>query len=132
MADTMGTAPGFIDHPDHNVDLSDCTRRQRAIFGGRVIADSADALIMQEASYPQVVYFPRGDVCMDLLERTDNSSYCPFKGNASYWSIPGEDEAGRNIAWSYEAPYEEMAALKDYIAFYADRVKIGPQSKPAA
>lgn len=125
-------APGFIDHPDHRIDLSECAERQRAIFDKLVIADSARALIVQEADYSPVIYFPPGDVNMELLERTDNASHCPFKGDASYWSIIGgnaaEKDKGENAAWSYQAPYDEMARLRGYIAFYADRVTVGPQS----
>ena len=124
--ETMGAAPGFADHPGHTIDLSVCAERQRAIFEGNVIADSTKALIVREASYPPVIYFPRGDVRMDLLEPTSHVTYCPFKGDASYWSIIDGGEKGENVAWSYQEPYDEMTALKDYIAFYPDRVKIGP------
>lgn len=118
-------APGFADHPGHTIDLAPCPERQRALFGDRVIADSERATLVREASYPPVIYFPRGDVNMDLLEPTDNASYCPFKGDASYFSIIGDGESGENAAWSYQTPYDEMTALKDYIAFYPDRVTVG-------
>lgn len=127
LGPTPGPAPGFADHPGHNIDIAPCPGRQRALFGGMVVADSAHSLIVREADYPPVIYFPRGDVNMDLLQQTDHSSHCPFKGDASYWSIAGGDgESGENAAWSYPAPYDEMTALKGYIAFYADRVRVGP------
>ncbi len=124
-----GPAPGFADHPDHKIDLAPCPERQRAVFADVVIADSTEALVMREASCPPVIYFPRRDVNMNLLEPTANSSYCPFKGEASYWSLTGgagRGKGGRNAAWSYQTPYDEMTALKGYVAFYADRVRVGP------
>jgi uncharacterized protein (DUF427 family) len=130
-ANRAGKAPGFADHPDHMVDLQPCPERQCAIFADLVLADSSGALVMREADYPPVIYFPRRDVRMNLLEPTDRASYCPFKGKASYWSVSGaagaaaSDKERENIAWSYQAPYDEMAALQGYIAFYADRVRIG-------
>jgi uncharacterized protein (DUF427 family) len=126
---TPGPGPGFAEHPDHNIDLEQCPERQRAIFADVIIADSMHALVMREANYPPVIYFPRGDVNMNFLEPTDNASYCPFKGNASYWSVTSGavgDQGGKNAAWSYQTPYDEMAALKGYVAFYADRVRVGP------
>ncbi len=123
---TTNPAPGFTDHPGHIIDLEESSVRQRALFGALLLADSAHALVVREANYPPVIYFPRGDVNMDLLQETAHSSYCPFKGDASYWSIAGGEESGENAAWSYLAPYDEMTALKGYIAFYADRVRVGP------
>ena len=122
-----GPAPGFADHPAHNIDIAPCPGRQRALFGDDVIADSKRALIVREADYPPVIYFPRGDVNMALLQPTSHSSHCPFKGDASYWSIAGGDgKSGENAAWSYQTPYDEMTALKGHVAFYADRVRAGP------
>ncbi len=123
---TRNPAPGFVDHPGHVIDLEQNPGRQRALFGKAVLADSKHALIVREANYPPVIYFPRDDVNMDLLQATDRSSYCPFKGDASYWSVAGGGEPGENAAWSYPAPYDEMTALKGHIAFYADRVRVGP------
>lgn len=123
---TTNPAPGFGDHPGHVIDLEQSPERQRALFGELELADSAHALIVREANYPPVIYFPRDDVNMDLLQETGHSSYCPFKGDASYWSIVGGGETGENAAWSYAAPYDEMTALKGHIAFYADRIRVGP------
>lgn len=113
-------APGFAEHPGHKIDLAPAGGRVRAIFGGATIADSARALVMREGSYPPVTYFPRADVHMELLTPTSRHTSCPFKGEASYWSLAGAD----NVAWSYEAPYDEMTEIKDYIAFYADKVEL--------
>jgi uncharacterized protein (DUF427 family) len=87
-----------------------------------MIADTLDALILQEASYPPVQYIPRKDVDMRLLQRTDHSSYCPFKGDASYYSIPGGGDKSVNAVWSYENPYPAVGQIKEYVAFYPSRV----------
>jgi uncharacterized protein (DUF427 family) len=77
---------------------------------------------LKEASYPAVNYIPREDVDMTLLERTDHSTYCPYKGDCSYFSIHIGGDAGRNAVWSYETPYPAVAGIKDRLAFYPDRV----------
>lgn len=113
-------APGFARHPGHKIVLTPAGGRMRAVFGGMTVADSSRALIMREGSYPPVAYFPREDVRMELFAATDHHTTCPFKGEASYWSVDGAE----NVAWSYESPYDEMAEIKDYVAFYADKVAV--------
>jgi len=112
-------APGFQKKPEHRIDVQPARRRLRVTFEGESIADTSDALAMKEGSYPVVYYFPRKDVKMDRLERTSHSTHCPFKGDASYFSLKGGPQ---NAVWSYEQPYDEMAAIKDYLAFYPDKV----------
>ena len=77
---------------------------------------------MHEAAYPAVQYIPRKDVDMALLDRTDHTTYCPYKGDCSYYSIPLGGERSVNAVWSYEAPYAAVAPIKDYLAFYPNRV----------
>ena len=89
---------------------------------GRVIADTRRALTLKEASYPAVQYIPRQDVDMALLQRTDHATYCPYKGECAYYSIPAGGERAVNAVWTYEKPYEAVAAIKDHLAFYPDRV----------
>ena len=89
---------------------------------GRTIADTKGALALKEASYPVVQYIPRKDVDMSLLERTHHSTYCPYKGDCSYYSIPLGGARSVNAVWTYEAPYAAVAEIKDYVAFYPDRV----------
>jgi uncharacterized protein (DUF427 family) len=115
-------APGFANHPDYRVDFEPCAKRVRAVFGGETIACSTRVMLMRETRYMPVYYFPRVDVRMDLLTRTDHSSFCPFKGDASYWTIDAGSQTAENAAWSYEAPYQETAPIKDTMAFYWDRV----------
>jgi uncharacterized protein (DUF427 family) len=93
--------------------------RVRVVLRGEAIADSRDALALKEGSYPTVYYIPRKDVKMDRLERTSHSTHCPFKGDASYFSFKGGPE---NAVWSYEQPFDEMMAIKSYLAFYSDKV----------
>ncbi len=87
-----------------------------------MVADSTKALTLREAAYPPVQYIPRGDVDMSLLQRTDHATYCPYKGDCSYFSIAAAGERGTNAVWTYEAPFEAVAAIKDHLAFYPDRV----------
>ncbi len=111
-----------IPGPDHPITIERSAARITVSLGGRVLADSKDALVLREAAYPPVLYIPRKDVEMALLERTDHASYCPYKGDAAYYSIPSGGERSANAVWTYEAPYESVAAIKDNLAFYPDRV----------
>ena len=92
------------------------------IVGGKVIADTVEALTLSEAGYAGVQYIPRRDVDMTALARSDHTTYCPYKGEASYFSIPIGGERSTNAVWTYETPFPAMAAIKDYVAFYPDRV----------
>jgi uncharacterized protein (DUF427 family) len=87
-----------------------------------VVADSRNVLVLREASYPAVLYVPRADVDMSLLQKTDHETYCPYKGECSYYSIPSGGERSKNAVWSYETPYEVAIPIKDHLAFYPDRV----------
>ena len=93
----------------------------RVTCNGELIAESREALAMNEGSYPRVYYFPRQDVKMERLVRTSHKTHCPFKGDASYFSVVGGAE---NAVWSYEQPYDEMAPIKGLLAFYPDKVEI--------
>ena len=93
--------------------------RVRVTVSGEIIADTRDALALKEGSYPVVYYIPRKDVKMDRLARTSHSTHCPFKGDASYFSLKGGPD---NAVWSYEKPFDEMAAIKDHLAFYPSKV----------
>jgi uncharacterized protein (DUF427 family) len=95
----------------------------RVTLKGELIAESRDALAMKEGSYPTVYYFPRKDVKMDRLVRTSHKTHCPFKGDASYYSLKDGPE---NAVWSYEAPYDEMLAIRERLAFYPDKFEIRP------
>jgi uncharacterized protein (DUF427 family) len=93
--------------------------------GGAILGESREALELTEGSYPFVIYFPRGDVAMAFLDRTEKSSTCPWKGQASYYSIVTESRTLDNAAWSYEDPKPEVEAIRGHIAFHAsDDVKV--------
>ena len=109
-------------HPEYRVDFESCPRRLRALFAGASVADSGRAMYMLEGGHVPVYYFPRADVRVDLMRRTDHATFCPFKGEASYWSIAAGGRVAENAAWSYETPFEEVAGIKDYVAFYWDQM----------
>lgn len=119
-------APGFVERPDHRVDLVPETRRVRVVFAGAVIADSTAALRVEETGHAAVHYVPRKDVRLDLLRPTGHHTRCPFKGEASYWTIEvpegGAVRRSENAVWGYPAPYDEVAGLAEYVAFYDIRV----------
>jgi uncharacterized protein (DUF427 family) len=111
-----------IPNADHPITIEPNPGRVRVMAGGKVIADTLDALTLRESDYAPVQYVPRGDVNMELLARTDNATYCPYKGDASYYSIAAGGERAVNAVWTYEAPYDAVATIKDHLAFYPDRV----------
>src|SRR5215475_6530294 len=117
----MNPAPGFKQRPDHRIVTKPAGRRVQVILNGKVVADTTNAIRMEEGTYPAVYYFPRGDVKMDRLERTSHKTHCPFKGDASYYSL---EDGAQNAVWSYEAPYDEMQSIADLLAFYPDKVEI--------
>ncbi|MBD9651542.1 DUF427 domain-containing protein [Ensifer sp. ENS09] len=118
----MSDKPIKIPGPDHPITTERNPARVVVTLGGRVIADTRNALTLREASCPAVQYIPREDTDMSLLERTDHSSHCPYKGDASYFSIPLGGELSRNAVWTYEDPHPAVAAIKGRLAFYPDRV----------
>jgi len=114
--------PIKVPGPSHPITIERNPNRVVVSAGGRVVADTQDALTLREASYQPVQYIPRKDVDMALLVRTDHATYCPYKGDCAYFSIPLGDERATNAVWSYEAPYAAVAVIKDHLAFYPDRV----------
>ena len=114
--------PVMIPGPNHPIDIAPSGTRVRVIVGGQVVADTRDALSLREASYPPVLYVPRKDVDMGALEKTTHSTYCPYKGDAGYFSIPSGGRRADNAVWTYEDPFDAVLAIKDHVAFYPDRV----------
>jgi uncharacterized protein (DUF427 family) len=113
------SAPGWKRFPRHRITARPAGVRVRVTVKGEVIADTRDAVRLDEDGYHSVYYIPRRDVKMERLARSDHRSACPFKGEASYYSLLDGPE---NAVWSYEQPYDEMAAIKDLVAFYPDKV----------
>ena len=133
MALTLGTGPfgeksaGAFNFEvtaprEHVLYLEDSPRRVRAVFGGETVADSTRVKLLHETGHLPVYYFPQGDVRMDLLVPTDHSTHCPFKGDASYFTVNGGGLVRENAAWSYEEPFPSVAAIKEYLAFYPEKV----------
>jgi uncharacterized protein (DUF427 family) len=108
--------------PDHPISIEANPSRVVVKVGGKAIADTRDALALREAGYPPVQYIPRRDVNMAALTRSEHTTYCPYKGDASYYSIQAGEIRSLNAVWTYETPFEAMAQIKDYVAFYPDRV----------
>jgi uncharacterized protein (DUF427 family) len=108
--------------PDHPITIQPNPARVVVSVGGRVVADTRKALTLREASLPPVHYVPRKDVDMSLLERTHHATYCPYKGDCAYYSIPLGGARSVNSVWTYEAPYSAVSDIKDHLAFYSDRV----------
>jgi len=108
--------------PDHPITIARNAKRVRVIFAGQTIADTTRALTLREAGYAPVYYIPRADVAMNLLKATAHASYCPYKGDANYFSIEAGGRNAENAVWSYEQPYPAMNEIKEYLAFYPSRV----------
>jgi uncharacterized protein (DUF427 family) len=122
MGSNPTAKPVRLPGPDHPITIERNAARVVVSVAGCVIADTRDALTLREASYPPVQYVPRRDVDMALLARSDHATYCPYKGDAAYYSIPLGGERSVNAVWTYEAPYDAVAAIADHVAFYPDRV----------
>jgi uncharacterized protein (DUF427 family) len=120
--ETMSPNPIKTPGPDHPIRIERNPSRVVVTLAGKVVADTVHALTLREAGYPPVHYIPREDVDMAALERTQHSTYCPYKGDASYYSICAGGERSVNAIWTYEHPYEAVAAIRDCVAFYPDRV----------
>src|SRR6476660_2666352 len=108
--------------PDHPISIERNANRVVVTVAGRIVADTRKGLTLREASYPPIQYIPREDVDMTLLARTDHATYCPYKGECAYYSIPLGGARSTNAVWTYESPYAAVAAIENYLAFYPDRV----------
>jgi uncharacterized protein (DUF427 family) len=119
---TPNTRTVKIPGPDHPITIERNPSRVVVTVAGRIIVDTRDALTLREAHYPPVFYVPRKDVDFALLERTEHSTYCPYKGDAAYFSIPSGGERAVNAIWTYESPYPAVEPIRQHLAFYSDRV----------
>lgn len=120
----MSDRPVLHPGPDHPITVEPNPNRVVVTSNGTTLADTSDALTLREASYPAVFYIPLADLDESLLERTDHVTYCPYKGEASYFSVPSLGAPGENVIWQYQDPYAAVSEIKDRVAFYADRVTI--------
>lgn len=113
-----------IPGPDHPITIAANPKRVRVSVGGEVIAETDRALTLKEASYPAVQYIPREDAVPSKLQRTAHSTYCPYKGAASYFSIVSGDKTLENAIWTYETPYDSVKQIAGHLAFYPDKVMV--------
>jgi uncharacterized protein (DUF427 family) len=111
-----------IPGPDHPITISPAEGKVRVAVAGRTVAESTRALRLEEKGYPVVYYLPRNDAHMSLLVRTTHYTYCPYKGDCSYYSIPIGGSRSENAVWTFERPHEAVAGIKEYLAFYPTRV----------
>jgi uncharacterized protein (DUF427 family) len=108
--------------PEHPITIERNLHRVVVSVAGQVVADTRNALTLREAGHAAVQYVPRKDVDMSLLHRTDHATFCPYKGDAAYFSIPTGGERSVNAVWTYEAPFPAVSDIKDHLAFYPNRV----------
>jgi uncharacterized protein (DUF427 family) len=111
-----------IPGPDHPITISRAQGKVRVTVGGKIVAESTQALRLEEKGYPPIYYLPRGDADMSLLVRTTHSTYCPYKGDCTYYSIPVGGPKSENAVWTYEKPHEAVAGIKEHLVFYPTRV----------
>ncbi|MDW6020945.1 DUF427 domain-containing protein [Mesorhizobium sp. BAC0120] len=117
-------SPGFRNHPEHTITVEPLGKHVTVRSNGVTIASSDSALLLKEHTYPGVIYIPFADIDFGKLSATENSTHCPFKGDASYWSVK---DGAADAMWAYQDPYDEMAEIKGYGAFYPNRVEIETQ-----
>ena len=119
-----------IPGPDHPISIERNPAHVVVSVAGRVIADTRNALTLREATYPPVQYIPREDVDFTQLEQTDHATYCPYKGDCSYYSIPAGGKKSVNAVWSYEEPFPAAEQIRGHVAFYPDRVDEISEQRP--
>jgi uncharacterized protein (DUF427 family) len=111
-----------IPSPDHPITISPVAGKVRVTVAGRTVAESGQALQLEEKGHPPVYYLPRNDADMSLLVGTKHYTYCPYKGDCTYYSVPIGGSNSENAVWTYEKPHEAVAAIQEYLAFYPSRV----------
>ena len=111
-----------IPDSNHPIEITPQPQRVKVTFNGQTIAETTEALELREATLAPVQYIPRKDVAMELLQGTEHSTHCPYKGDANYFTITVGDRIAENAIWTYEAPYQAVSAIQNYLAFYGDRV----------
>jgi uncharacterized protein (DUF427 family) len=118
MSEKQVKLPG----PDHPISIQRNPARVVVSVAGRVVADSCNALTLSEAAYPPVQYIPNEDVDFSRLARTDHVTWCPYKGDCNYYSVPAGGSKSVNAVWSYEDPFPAVVQIRGHVAFYPERV----------
>ncbi|GLS30708.1 Uncharacterized conserved protein, DUF427 family [Mesorhizobium albiziae] len=124
MDTAANPSPGFQRNPGRRITVEPFDGVVTVSFAEAIVASSNEALVLREEDYPPVFYIPFKDVYFDFLKRTDTSTHCPYKGNASYWSASASGDAEKDVMWAYKHPYDEMIRIKDHGAFYPNKVTI--------
>ena len=119
---------GYEKNPDYLIRLAPAGLKVEVRLNGHTVAKTEKALELFEADHAPVLYIPRGDVSSEYVQRSDHSSWCPYKGRASYYAVRTPKGEAEDAAWSYEDPFVQMADIKDMIAFYPDKVEIITES----
>lgn len=117
-------APGLKRNPSHQITVEPFDGVVTVRFSSAVIASSKNAKLLKEVGHSEVLYIPFEDVYFDFLRRSETSTHCPYKGDASYWNVIAAGEARTDVMWAYEHPYDEMLVIRDHGAFYPDKVSI--------
>ena len=118
----VNPSPGFRDHPEHTITVEPFRGVVNVRFRDAMIASTERARLLREKDHRPVLYIPFEDIYFTHLEKTATRTHCPFKGDASYWRVQGQDQSADDVMWAYEHPYDEMLEIKGYGAFYPDRV----------
>ena len=121
---TAAARPIRIPGPDHPITIEPNPKRTQVRAGNELIADTTATLTLREAGYAAVQYIPRGDADLGKLRRSAHSTYCPYKGEATYFDIPALGEKGKNAVWTYEQPYAAVAEIAGHLAFYPSKVEL--------
>jgi uncharacterized protein (DUF427 family) len=121
-AHTGNSGPGYAKNPDYKIEIEPANKHVRIEVNGQTIVDSKNAVLMREQNHKPVFYFPLSDVNMALFQSTGHSTHCPFKGDASYWTLTAGARVLEDVMWSYVTPCDEVLAVKEYVAFYRDRI----------
>ena len=116
----------YAKHPDYRVDLEASDTPFKIEWEGVVIAESRSTLTVRETNLGPVTYCPMSDLDAGLLTKSSLTTFCPFKGEASYWSVKVGDQVLEDSIWGYEEPFDEVSGLKGYVAFYLDRFEVAP------
>ena len=122
MAVPASKAPVTAPEPGYEIRFEPCTKRVRVEFNGQWVADSSRAIVLHETRASPMHYFPAEDVRMDYLEKTQHHTHCPFKGNASYWTLNVDGKIAENAAWAYEEPYAEASPIRGFLSFYRSKI----------
>ena len=120
----MARSPAYDKFPEHKIRIEPASGGVRVTWQGQVVAESRRFLLLHEGSYPPAVYLPREDAKLAFFERSAHTTHCPFKGDAAYFSLHAGSERSDDTVWTYEDPFDQVAEIRDHLAFYADRVTI--------